>query len=86
MNKDISYVKMEEKFLLNGKYGDDKDLTIYLTVHLDAPNGLRTFSITGKHDKFEFKESDPDLVEAFANLLKEAYDIGNFKVTRNEHK
>lgn len=82
MSTEISFIKTDEKYLINTKYGEDRDLTIYLTVHFDTPDGQRTFSITGKHDKFEFKESDPDLIEAFARSLKEAYEIGTFKAYR----
>lgn len=73
---DISYKKTEEKYVLTKlNPANDKEVSINLTVHLD--NDLRKLSITGKHDKFEFRNSEPDLLEAIVDLMKEAIQVGH---------
>lgn len=73
---DVSVKKTEEKYVLVGKNPrDDKALKINLTVHLDTDE--RTFSITGKHNMFEFKKSDPYLIEGMIELFEKAVEVGN---------
>lgn len=73
---DVSVKKTEEKYVLFGKNPkDEKALKINLTVHLD--NEERTLSITGKHNMFEFKKSDPYLIEGMIELFEKAVEVGH---------
>lgn len=72
---DISVKKTEEKYVLVGKNPkDDKALKVTLVVHLD--NDERTFSITGKNNMFEFRKSDPYLIQGMIELFEKAVEVG----------
>lgn len=73
---EIKVEKIEEKYVLKGKNPqNDKELKVNLTVHLD--NEQRTMSITGKNNMFEFKKSDPYLIEGMIELFTKAVEVGN---------
>lgn len=82
---DFSYKKTKATYELSTTYGpDDKVLTLTIDIHLNKE--LRTISIKGKNDKFEIRESDPYLVEAFSQLFEEAVTIANREQRSNSEE
>lgn len=73
---DTRYVKSEVTYKLTKQDpGSKKDVTIYVTVHLD--NEERTVTIKGKHDKFEFRTTDIWLAKTINELIAEGLELAD---------
>ena len=58
-------------------YHTKQDVEVFVTVNFDRDSKKRTVTIHGKHDKFEFRESDPALVKLINRLIEKGVDLAN---------
>lgn len=73
---DTRYVKSEVTYKLTKQSpGNKKDVTIYVTVHLD--NESRTVTIRGLKDKFEFTKSDIWLAKTVNELIEQGLELAD---------
>ena len=73
---DTRYVKSEVTYKLTKQSPHNKkDVTIHVTVHLD--NEMRTVTIRGLNNKFEFTKSDIWLAKTINELIEEGLELAD---------